>query len=192
MSDQMKELQGYVNDMLTVEVELHEALRRQKKDHDGLRNFGTAHQIVARAEDTVDRHLATLRESLKRLGGDESTLKKAVGGILGAAAGVYDKLRADSTVSRLLRDDYTALSFATVCYEMLHTTALAMKDQVTADLALRHLKDYAPLIMALTEAMPEVLVEELANAGTVTADRSVATDAVRNTREAWASASNHA
>jgi len=79
MSDQMKLLQGYVNDMLAVETELHEAFRRQKRDNTGLRRFTVAHQIVSRTEDTIDRHLSALRDALKRLGSDESTLKKAVG-----------------------------------------------------------------------------------------------------------------
>ena len=192
MSDQMKLLQGYVNDMLAVETELHEAFRRQKRDNTELRRFTAAHQIISRTEDTIDRHLSALRDALKRLGSDESTLKKAVGGVLGAAAGWYDRLRSDSTVSRVLRDDYAALSFATICYEMLHTTALAMKDAETAALAIRHLKDYAPLIMSLGDAVPEVLIDELSSAGAVAADRGVATQAVRNTHEAWASATTTA
>ncbi len=192
MTDQIKSLQGYVNDMLAVESELHEAFRRQKKENAELRRFTAAHQIVERTEDTIDRHLAALRDVLKRLGTEESTLQKAVGGVLGAAAGLYDKLRSDATVSRVLRDDYAALSFATIGYEMLHTTALAMKDGQTADLAITHLKEYAPLIMALGDALPAVLIDELATDGTVSADRGIATQAVRNTHEAWASATTTA
>lgn len=63
-------------------------------------------------------------------------------------AGVVDEIR-DETVSRMVRDDLAALNFAAACYQMLHTTALAMHDKPLADLALKHLEDFAPLIMDL-------------------------------------------
>lgn len=187
MSDQVKELQTYVNDMLAVETELHAAFRRQK-EQENLKRYGTAHQLVSRTEETIDRHLAALKRCAERVGG-ESTLKRAVGSVLGAAAGVFDKLRGDAPVSRVLRDDNTALTFACNCYEMLHTTALALRDEATAQMALAHFKDYTPLIVDFSRMMPEVLIEELAQDGRVTFDRSLAQEAVRNTQEAWAQAS---
>ena len=112
-----------------------------------------------RDEEHCDK-LASLKECLQRLGGSESGVKKAVGEVLGVAAGFYSKVRSDETASRALRDDFGALCCGTVC-EMLHTTALAMKDDRTADLALRSLKDFLPLIMAISRAMPGVLLHEL-------------------------------
>lgn len=188
MASDTKALQGYVNDMLAVETEIHGALRRQKND-ERIKSNAVAHQLVSRAEDMIDRHLEGLRTCIERLGGSESLMKKAVGGVLGAAAGVYDKVRTDASVSRALRDDYTALSFATVCYEMLHTTALAMHQQDTAELALHHIKDIAPFIIDVTELLPQVVVDELSAEGNGTIDRTVAPQAARNTLEAWNSAS---
>ena len=188
MAEQTVALQGYVNDMLAVETEFHGAFRRQKDDA-AVRRHADAHAIVSSAEDVIDRHLSTLKECLQRLGGTESVVKKAVGGVLGVAAGIYNTIRPNENASRVLRDDYAALCFGTVCYEMLHTTALAMKDERTADLALRNLKDFPPLIMAISTTMPSVLIRELAESSTVSSDASVAEDAVRNTRAAWAEAS---
>lgn len=183
MAEQLEALQGYVNDMLAVEREIHQAFSRQKHD-EGLKEFATAHQLIARIEDTIDRHLVELQRCLERLGTSESALKKAVGSVMGAMAGLYDQVR-DDKVSRIVRDDNTALTFAVVCYEMLHTTALAMKDQQTAELALKLLKDYTPLIMGLSDVLPSVIVRELSEEGTIAADESVAREAVRHTREAW-------
>lgn len=188
MADQITDLRGYVNDMLAVETEFHSTFRRQKDD-DQIRECTEAHQLIARTEDIIDRHLVGLKACLTRLGGKESAVKKAVGGVLGVAAGIINTVRSDESASRALRDDYAALCFGTICYEMLHTTALAMKDQQTADLALGNLKDFAPLIMAISNMMPTVLVRELADARKVTPDTSVAVDAARNTRAAWAEAS---
>lgn len=183
MSEQMEILQSYVNDMLAVEHEIHEAFRRQK--HGGkTKVHPEAAQLIARIEDTIDRHIEELDRALQRLGGSESALKKAVGAALGAIAGLYDQVR-DETVSRMVRDDLTALNFAAACYEMLHTTALAMHDQRLADLALRHLKDFAPLIMDLSAVLPSVVVAELARDKHVTVDPSVVKEAVRNTKAAW-------
>lgn len=188
MNDQTNQLSGFVNDMLAVETELHEAFRRQKHD-ESVKQSTIAYQVICRTEDTIDRHLSGLKACQQRLGGGESALKKAVGGVMGAVAGMYDKLRSDQSISRALRDDYAALSFATICYQMLHTTALAMKDQSTAECALKHLGEYAPLIMAISDSLPQVVVEELAAEGSVAPDLSVASDSARHTREAWASAS---
>jgi ferritin-like metal-binding protein YciE len=177
-------LQGYVNDMLAVERQLHQALRRHK-EHEPLRKFAAAKQLVARIEDTIDRHLVDLEACLRRLGGDDSALKKAVGTFLGFAAGIYDKVRTEDNVSRILRDDHTALNFACVCYQMLHTTALAMKDSQTADLALRNLTDFTALVRDLSDTLPGVLLEELAQQRKIAPDPGIAAEAVRHTREAW-------
>jgi hypothetical protein len=190
-NDANQDLQAYVSDMMAVETELHEAFRRQKHS-ETVKRVPAAASVIGRAEDTIDQHLAALRTCLHRLGSDEPTLKNAVTGVMGAAAGIIDKLRGDSPVSRTLRDDYSAICFATVCYEMLHTTALAMRDSETADLALRHLADYAPVVMEMTETMPQVLVAELSAGGKISPDSDVAATAVRNTRQAWQQASSHA
>jgi hypothetical protein len=181
-------LLGYVRDILAVENELHGAFRRQKRD-ERTASAPAAAEFVARTEQALDRHLAHLRGILERRGASESTLKSALGTVLGAAAGVYDRLRPEDPISRALRDDYTALSFAAICYEMLHTTALAADDGEIAGVALAHLRDYAPLIVELAGLLPHVVVGELAAEGKIAADERVAERAARNTREAWMASS---
>jgi ferritin-like metal-binding protein YciE len=192
MTDRAEMIQGYVNDMLAVEREAHSVVRRQKQDA-GIRQFAEASRVIDRIEDTLDQHIAELQKCLKAMGADESMVKKAVGTALGAVGGIYDKIRSDDRVSRMLRDDYTAMSFANVCYEMLHTTALAAGDSAVADLAIRHLRDYAPLVMEISDVLPHVLTDELAAEGKIPVDPTAAREAVKNTRAAWeqsASAAN--
>lgn len=183
MSEQMEILQGYVNDMLAVEHEIHNAFSRQKHS-DTPKRHPEAAQLIARIEDTIDRHLVELKRALERLGGTESALKKAVGAAMGAVAGLYDQVR-DETVSRMVRDDLAALNFAVACYQMLHTTALAMHDQALADVALKHLRDFTPLIMDLSQVLPSVVVAELAADNQITLDPSVATEAAEAQKKAW-------
>jgi hypothetical protein len=85
----------------------------------------------------------------------------------------------------MLRDDYTALCFATVCYEMLHTTALSLGHGEVANLALSHLRDYTPAVMALTELLPEVMTDELRREGKMQGNGSIARLAAQNVLEAW-------
>ena len=84
----------------------------------------------------------------------------------------------------MLRDDYTALSLAAISYTMLHTTALALNDQPTAELALRHLKDFTPLITEISRVIPQVVVHELTE-DFPTVNMSSATASMRSTQEAW-------
>jgi hypothetical protein len=178
-----KLLDHYLREMIAVESELHAAFRRQRDD-DKLRAHRQSAALVDRIEQVLDRHLEALRQKLESKGETESTFKTAIGSIMGAAAGVYDKLRSER-VSRMLRDDYTAISLATVCYEMLHASALAAGDQELAELAIRHLSDYTPLVMEISETIPFALVEELSVDGKLPANRAAAEQAVANTKKAW-------
>jgi hypothetical protein len=190
MQAQLEILQGYVGDMLAVEREIHQAFSRQKHD-EHTRKFAAAGQLIGRIEDTVDRHIKELETCLRQIDGEESAVRKAVGAVTGFAGGLFDKLRLNDKVSRMMRDDYTALCFATVCYEMLHTTALAARNHEVAELALSHLKAYAPFIMQMADVIPEVLIDELSSEGKIVADHRVAEDAVRNTHSAWEHSAAH-
>jgi hypothetical protein len=103
--------------------------------------------------------------------------------IAGVAAGLYDKVRHDP-VSKMLRDDYTALSLTAISYTMLHTTALALQKQPLADLAQRYLKDITPIIVDISQVIPGVVLKDLED-NEVMIDRAVGQEAVRKTQQAW-------
>jgi len=107
--------------------------------------------------------------------------------VLGAIAGVYDKVRKD-TASRALRDDYTALSLASVSYGMLHTTALGLSQGTVAELAKNNMEEINSLIMELGLAMPRVVLKELSFEG-YSVDTGAADLAVKNLEETWRSSS---
>lgn len=176
-------LRGYVGDMLAVERDLHAAFRRHKDDR-SVRTYPAVQRLLADIEDRIDDHIRALERVLERFGDATSGLKAAVGAVLGAVAGIYGKLR-DDKVSRMLRDDYTALCFAVACYEMLHTTALALDDGELAELALGHMQDFTPAVMAIGLVLPNVVIDELAREGKVAAEGQVARQAADNTRDAW-------
>lgn len=183
MSNRTDTLQQYVSDMLALERHIHDAVRRQR-DNDKVQDNSQAHSIISRVEAQLDEHIEHLEKHLESLGGDPtSTIKEAVSAVTGAVAGLYDQVR-DEKVSKMLRDDYTALSLAAISYTMLHTTGLSLTDQNTADISLKHLKHWTPIVVDISEAIPLVVAQELSEemAGT---DTRAGSEAVKNTQVAW-------
>lgn len=185
MSERQNALRQYVSDMLALDRHILQAVERQVQDSTVM-NMPETHQLIGRIETTMRMHVDHLEQYLETLGGDgASPVKNAVSSLLGVGAGLLDKVRTN-TVSTMLRDDYTALSHAAIGYTMLHTTGLALRDQATADLALRHLKEVTPLITAISQFIPKPTIHDLLDEAEIV-DVSVAERAARNVQEAWAS-----
>jgi ferritin-like metal-binding protein YciE len=186
MKDSKEALRPYVADMVAVEKHILEAVERQRNDDD-IKQFPDALQLVGRLESVLKSHVQALESHAQSFpgGGAASTVKQAVTGVLGAIAGIYDKVRKD-TASRALRDDYTALSLASVSYGMLHTTALGLSQGTTAELAKSNLEEINSLIMELGLTLPRIVLKELAFEG-YSVDTSAADRAVKNLEETWRS-----
>ena len=184
MKDNREALRPYLADMSAVEKHILEAVERQRDDDD-IKQFPEALQLVGRIESTLKSHLQTLDRQLEGYsgGGAAGAVKQAVTGVLGAIAGVYDKVRKD-TASRALRDDYTALSLASVSYGMLHTTALGLSQGTVAELAKNNLEEINSLIMDLGLSLPRVVLKELSFEG-YSIDTGAADLAVKNLEETW-------
>lgn len=88
------------------------------------------------------------------------------------------------TASQALRDDYTALSLASVSYGMLHATTLGLTQGTVAELARHHLEEINSLIMELGLPLLRVVLKELAFEG-YSVETGVAERAVRNLEETW-------
>lgn len=100
-----------LSDQLALERHILEAVERQRGE-DSLRENLEANKVVIEIEQVLKSHVATLETLADEYGaGTSSLLKKAVTELAGVAAGLYDKVR-DQEVSRMIRDDYTALSLA--------------------------------------------------------------------------------
>lgn len=184
MKDPNVVLNTYLADMHAVEEHILNAIERQLNDDD-LKDYPEATRVVNKLQSTLKQHCSALGAKVDaRDGGDlQKAVKDAVGSALGVVAGLYDRVR-DDQVSRMIRDDYTATSLATVSYQMLYTTALGLKNQEVASLALRHLKELTPILVDLSKVVCHVVAEELADEDKVF-DGTVGAQAVRDTHEAW-------
>ena len=176
-------LKTYVNDMLGLQKHILEALEHQYADQN-VKNDPEAIDLVGKLKSQLTKHVADLEGQVGRLGSEvTATVKQAVTPPRGTVAGLYDKVRMDP-VSRMLRDDYTALNMASISLIQLHTTGLAYGDQAVADTALKHLNDITPMVMRINEIMPVIVVRELTDEGPGI-NTAVAATAVANTQAAW-------
>lgn len=183
MRDNKDILQQYVGDMIALDQHILDAIERQLED-ERIGNYPGAREVVSSIKRTLTSQVDSLEGQLKQLGGAAGhPVKEAVSSVAGVAAGLYDKVRRDP-VSKMLRDDYTALSLASISYTMLHTTGLALKHDGIANLGLRYLKDLTPLVVEISKVIPTIVVKDLAEEE-VSIDTGVGQQAVRNTQAAW-------
>lgn len=182
-------LQKYVSDMMAVEEHINSAAKRQAKDKSVADLDTQVSRLINNIMQATERHELMLKQHLSYLGGDPAKgIKEVATAALGTIAGLYDKMRTEP-VSKMLRDDYTALNLACIGYTMLHTTGLALNDQTTADLALHHLREYTSIVMEINQVIPSVVVTELRADGGAIND-SVVQKSVANTQAAWQPSSN--
>lgn len=183
MSERRDSLKKYVSDMLAVERHMLPAFENQSADS-RLEKFPEAHRLVQRIESTIRTHINSLEQQLQSLGGTPvSPIKSAVTTALGRAASLIENMRTDP-LSKNLRDDYTVLNLAAISYTMLHTTGSALQSNETAELAIRHLMDYTPLLTRINALIPQIVVSELTDE-TEIFDASAAERAVERTQQAW-------
>jgi ferritin-like metal-binding protein YciE len=157
-------IQAYVSDMLALEHHIAQPLERQLKLQDTAK-YGSAMAAIAQIKAFNDAHIAALDQALQQVGGHPASgVKSAWSGLLGAAAGAIDSVR-KTKISKALRDDFTALSLASIGYEMLYTTAVGLGDAAIGALAQRHLADYARVVVQINQVIPDVVLRELQDDG---------------------------
>ena len=184
MSDRTTEIRKHLSDMMAVEEHILEAIERQRSD-EKVREHLEANKILIEIERVLRNHVEALGTLNDQYGASsESVIKKAVTEALGFVAGLYDKVR-DHKVSRMLRDDYAALSLAAMSYTALHTFGLAVKESKVADLALRHLEELTPILIEISRALPNLVLEEVSDRLGGEVETGAAPTAVENTQRTW-------
>ena len=154
--DKNEAINSYIGDMLALEDHIDKAIRGQLED---LKDYPDVVTELRQIHRKVEHHISDLRglSERRQAGGVKETVKRAGSAVLGAAAGVVDLVRTEG-LPKNLRDDYTALSLASVAYTMLHTTGLALGDQEVADLARQGFTDYAEAVTRLQGIIPAAVV----------------------------------
>jgi hypothetical protein len=184
VSNRTDHIKEHISDQLALEHHILDAIQRQRED-ESMRNNLEANKVVIEIERVLKEHTAALENlSDEYEAGSRGTLKRAVTEVLGIAAGLYDKVR-NYKVSRMLRDDYTALSLAAMGYTALHAFALTIKEERLAEVGLRHLKDLTPLLVDLSRVLPLTVAEETVKEGDYPMEKGAGARAAENTHNAW-------
>ena len=180
--DKNEAINSYITDMLALEDHIEKAIRAQLED---LKNYPDVVTELRRTHRTVEHHISDLRGLSDRrgAGGLKEAVKRAGSAVLGAAAGVIDLVRTEG-LPKNLRDDYTALSLASIGYVMLHTTGLSLDDREVAELAQQGFTDYAGALSRLQAIIPGAVVAFLAQDG-LPARQDVVPQVRRTIDEVW-------
>jgi ferritin-like metal-binding protein YciE len=155
-------IDSYITDMLALEQHIHEAFKGQVADLD--EDYPDVVRELKGMLGTIDGHIVALQSladaRVAKAQGLADVIKRAGSAILGAGAAAIDFVRMEK-LPKDLRDDYTAVSLASIGYVMLHTTALSLGDTEVADVARRHLKNHARHTMLLHNIIPGAVIRFL-------------------------------
>jgi len=169
--------------MLALEEHVCIPFKSQRDDAD-FQTMLQAAALVGRISALAEAHIQALRSALDSLGGHPPhAAKSAFTNIEGWIASAIDKMR-KTKVPKGLRDDYTALALCTAGYNMLLTTANAFGNDGVAQLAKRHLQDYAQAIVDIADALPAVVLQDLTASG-VQVEDAVSARSQAEIRTAW-------
>jgi ferritin-like metal-binding protein YciE len=178
-------ISSYITDMIALESHLAKALAGQIEDLD--KDNPSVVAELRGIHQTTQTHISALEAIAERRQSGAQDISEAVkragSALLGLGAAAVDFLRTEK-LPKNLRDDYTAVSLASIGYVMLHTTALSLDDAEVADLAHRHLQDHARCTMTLHNLIPGVVVRFLQEEG-LPARTDVLTKVAKNIEAVW-------
>jgi len=179
-------IRKHLADMQAVEAHILTAVRHQLQEQGELASApADVEPLLRRIESTLTTHTETLELLTERYDGErQADFKRIVTEFFGMLAGLYNKVR-QHEVSRMLRDNYTALSLAAMGYTSLHSFGLAIGEENVASMAQRHLEDLTPLLMDISRALPHVVVQETGEENDFPVNTTVGELAEKNTQRAW-------
>jgi hypothetical protein len=186
--DRNDAINSYISDMLALEDEMEKAFAGQVSDYEQ-----ESPEVVAqlrRIHDVCELHIRNLRDLSERRtqGGGRGladAVKRAGSVIAGLTAAAINVVRTEK-LPKSLRDDFTALNLAAIGYTMLYTTARSLEEPTVAEVAQRHLRDYAEAVMVLHNLIPAAVVGFLREDG-LPASPEVLPDVHRTLEEIWRS-----
>lgn len=174
-------LKSYSSDLLALEKHLLNAVKQQKTS-DKITDE-EAIEVLHQLDKTLSLHVTNLEKEVDRLGGKlPSDLKSKVASFAGSLAGLIDSARKDPA-SKMMRDNYAALSMITIGYTMLHTLALAAEDPIMIELTENNLADCTIYITEISKVVPLVVARESVEDSDKAEE--VGKEALKNTQAAW-------
>jgi HD-like signal output (HDOD) protein len=179
-------INSYITDMLALEDHIEKAIRGQLED---LKDYPDVARDLKLIHRQVEHHVSDLRALSERRNArtPADVIKRVGSALLGLGAAAVDLIRTEG-LPKNLRDDYTALSLASIGYVMLHTTATTLDDTEVAEVGRQHFADYAEALTVLHGLIPGAVVRYLKEEGFLVRE-DVLPEINRTIEEVWGSVS---
>ena len=153
---------NFISDLKSVEKHTLKAVKNQKESK-GVKSDKEAYELLQHIEKALALQVEKLDKAGARYGNNGSTtdnVKSKLTGFFGTIAGMIDQARKDP-VSKLMRDNYTAIAMITSGHTMLKTTALIVEDEELQHLAGSSLKELAQITTEISRYLPLAVAREL-------------------------------
>ena len=176
-------LRQYLNDVIDLERNIRNAVHSQSDDS-GLEAYPELRQLLLEIVNGSDERIAALERLSTQEGGSVgAALMEGINTVTGTLAGLYEKVR-EHPVSKMVRDDIIALHMASTGYGMLLTLSLGIGHNECADLSLKCMSCFPRLILGLTDLLPTIVLEELAQDAPLSSP-AAAQVAIAHIRDVW-------
>jgi hypothetical protein len=180
-------LTQYIREQIALEEHFCSLLSEQATEIG--EEYHEVHTLIGEMCEVLEKHYQPLNDILSQLeDADSSALFETGEGKKNHLHSVPSDLKKIPRISKMLRDDYSALSHIAMSNTLLHTAALLVDRQEVSKLALEHLMNLTPLVVRINEILPEVVARELQNSS-AKIDPSLAQTAIENIRRAWSASS---
>lgn len=154
-------LKHSLKDMIGVEYELSHALSQQLGSNQ-VKNHSALADLLTRAASESEDRIALLKALSEQEGATFSVaVKGGISAVTGTVAGLFGKIH-EQALSHIVRDDILALNYASLGYGIMLTLGLSSGNQAYTLLATRAVEEMPPLIVHLTDLLPVLVGEELA------------------------------
>ncbi len=172
--------------MLDVEHELSKEFSLQLAS-DEVKRHDSLDELFTRATRESEDRIADLKVLLEQEGGSFGTaVKDGLAAITGTVSGLFGRPH-ERPLSRLVRDNLMILNFASASYAMMLTLGLAISHHNCTLFASRAIEEMPPLIVSLTDLLPLLVGEELAQSAPLASPAAVQI-AGGMIRDAWRNA----
>lgn len=173
----------YIREQIALEEHVYHVIQEQIEAVDQAL-YPRAYAVLQATMSTLEQQYESLNALLDRIELRESETRARLPTTNGFSSTREEQDQMNRRVNLMLRDDYSALHLITMSNTLLHTAALAFDAQEVADTALQHLKDLAPLVITISDLLPELIAQEL-HYQNPSIDPTVGQKALRNAKQAW-------
>jgi len=184
MAEATETVRWYFNDLIAVYTHTLEAMRRHAVDESLLKVPG-GKEAINSAVATLELHLKKLEERVNEMGGPGAVgqMKEAMTSVTGFLTGLYGQVR-NQAASRILRDDYTGLSFLMTCSTMLHTTCIALGNTRASETTSQLVNELPRVIIGISNLLPKAVIADLAK-DNVLINLDAAQTTIMEVKQAW-------